>query len=242
MTDTTHDEQLDTNDASMEAAPLPEENLLPQSEVNKLVGTVKNTAFNKGYEKGLNEIREKYNQPNVSGETNSNSSYMQNSNALPDHYKEMIQAEIRAAQEKQYEEAQQAGARQEADRLLQELQNKSQVGRQKYSDFDDKLKEIGYFESASEILPLLNAVDNTADLMYDLAQNPTKISNILAWVNRNPTIAYNEIKKLSNSIKANEAGKNTQLSPEPFSQLKSSNVGMDNGAQTLADFKQRFRG
>lgn len=240
MTDNTNEENVASKDASMDAENQSLDTSPPQEESNhKWIGAVKNTAFNKGYEKGLNEIRQQ--QAEMQQQAAMQESGQNQTQQTPD-IAAMIDQRLQELQKKQSEEQQMAYAQQEAQRILSELQAKTESAKSKYSDFDNKLSSVGYFENVPELLHYVNSVDNAGDVMYDLASNPTKIVQVAALGHMNPELAMREIKKLSDSIKGNETGKQTQFSPEPTSQLKSSNVGMDSGAKTIADFKQRYRG
>ncbi len=108
-------------------------------------------------------------------------------------------------------------------------------------DFDEKVGKLN-LHAMLPIVAWANSLDNTADIMYDLANNPGKLSNVLNLVNANqPQLAYDELQKLSGSIKTNEDASKIQHPRAPLNQLKPSPIGSDNGGSDVQGFqKQNF--
>jgi hypothetical protein len=91
-----------------------------------------------------------------------------------------------------------------------------------------------------QIVQLANTVENTDDVMYELASNPNKLVTLLNLTNfGNGRLAYLETKKLSDSIKQNQTALQQPVPPEPLSQLKPSNVGTDNGALSIRELRKQ---
>ena len=91
---------------------------------------------------------------------------------------------------------------------------------------------------------LANMVDNTAEVMYELAKNPSKIGAIQTLIEidtkagRHPKLALAEMKRLSESIKVNSKGSKYQPPNEPLSQMRPSNAGTGNqGDRSVRDYK-----
>lgn len=142
--------------------------------------------------------------------------------------------------EAQNEQAQLAQRQQEAERLASSYFEKISSGKQKFEDFEQVMS--GFNINAFPQLVYLTAdEENVPEIMYDLAQNPYKLVTINSLAQYDPQAAKREIKKLSESIKANETAKvSHQLPNAPLSQPKPSvKAGADTGAMSIADFKRQ---
>lgn len=87
-------------------------------------------------------------------------------------------------------------------------------------------------------------LDNTGDVIYEVAKNPVKAVNLEALGRHDPKAFEREIKKLSDSIKANkEAAKNISKSPEPYQRLKPNVAGVVSSSDDLdiAALKKKYR-
>jgi hypothetical protein len=92
------------------------------------------------------------------------------------------------------------------------------------------------------LIPLLNFADNAADVIYDIANNPLKLSNFRRLAMEvSPQAAFNEMRNLSESIKRNQAGTQEKAPNPPLSQIKASVTGADNGSSTIADARGKYR-
>lgn len=125
---------------------------------------------------------------------------------------------------------------------LKEIANKYYLKMGKGSELFDDFKEvIGEFEPGAfpNAVMLATHMDNTPEIMYELANNPIKLQEIEGLAQRSPKMAQKELEKLSKSINKNvEAKNNNVTAPAPLSKLKSSSaVGMDTGKMTIKDFK-----
>lgn len=142
-----------------------------------------------------------------------------------------------------------------------EAMRRQAVGQQILSDFNAKLKaaETKYpdFEKVvsplrndmennpdvmAHLLLMTNSMDNTADIVYDLAKNPHKVGSLIPLTHTAPNLAMSQLTALSNSIKQNQQA-SAQANPvnEPLNQLKPSTVGTDNGSTnnlSVSDFKK----
>lgn len=128
-----------------------------------------------------------------------------------------------------------------ADYIVNQFQQKMQNGMAKYPDFVDKMKNLD-FGKMVEIVQMTSALDNTADVMYDLANNPYKIASLQQLASMQPGLAMSEIQKLSSSIKSNNAAKFPEQNP-PLSQINPSPIGVNNDSlPSIEYFKSRYRG
>ncbi len=216
------------NQTDMEAVtstPVPQEEMMPKSEVTKKIGQ----SFNKGYEKAMAELQQ---QPQ------SQSSGLGMGNMSQDSVQRMIADELSKHQQALQDQAQKAQHEAEGRRILNELQVKVNDAKSRYPDFNEVTDQVD-FTKIPEVLHYSNLADNAGDVLYDLAKNPGKIGTLRALP---PELAALEVKRLSDSIRANQTAQNRQTPPEPMGQIKSSSVGMDTGARTVKDFKRLYRG
>jgi hypothetical protein len=147
---------------------------------------------------------------------------------------------MQAVQQQQHEQQQQAYYNSEAARILQEMGPKSEDAKGRYEDYEDTLKGVDNFRAAPDMWQYANLVDNGGDVLYDIAKNPAKIATIRQLAAIDPSYAATEIQRLSNSIKQNQGGLGSQVAPDPIRQVKSSNVGVGDGENSIASFKKKY--
>ena len=107
--------------------------------------------------------------------------------------------------------------------------------------FDDFNEIMGDFEPDKfpNTVLLAAQMDNAPEIMYELANNPSKLQEIEYLAERSKGLADKQLKKLSASITTNlDAKKNVQNAPNPLSRLKSSSVGADTGKMSMKDLKR----
>lgn len=207
------------------------EQMLPQSKVNELIGREKTAAEARGYEKAKREAMANVNN-NVQPEQNvqqvqSMGGIKQSS---PDEIRRQVREEMNLQQ-------QQAHNYQVANTFLQKLS----LGAGKYNDFKDVVPDQfleSFVQQAPAVFHLTNSVDNTADVMYELAKNPEKIISLRDIAAMNPAAAQRKMQELAASIKVNEQALKQPNANEPLSQIKPSTVGTDNGSMTVSDYKK----
>lgn len=202
--------------AQQTAHPMQQEKMLTQDEVNKLVGRVRHD----GYEKGRRDA-----QAELQG------SQMSNPQITEDKLREMMREEAARVQEEQIRQAM-------AQQLIGEFAAKMAAGKDKYEDFEHKVAALD-LAKIPEIIQLANGTDNAADVMYELANKPYKIGNILGLYARAPHLAIAEMNNLASSIKSNQqAAQQAATPPEPMSQFKPSIAAGDNGKLSVRDFRK----
>ena len=128
--------------------------------------------------------------------------------------------------------------RQEAYNMSRDHQAK-EIERNWYSAMDaEKLADPEFaelydaigIEQQPNLVIAMAGMENKAQVVKDLAKNPSKYANILTLANGgSPKLAQMELSKLSASIKANEDAKKQPKVDAPLSQIKPSNIGGDDG-------------
>lgn len=195
------------------------EEMIPKSRVNQIVAEEKARAK----AKAEREMREQFSK---SQEQQSQG----NMGGIPQFSEEHIRKMV-------LDEADKAARMEIAKRIIEEFQGKLELGANKYSDFTETVQALE-LAKYPELVHLSNSLDNTADVLYDIAKNPSKFANVLVLSTRSPQLARNELNKLSNSIKLNEQAQNVSRPAEPLSQLRASTTGRDSGELSVRDFKK----
>lgn len=217
------------------------EKLLPQSEVNKLVGGAKNNAYQKGYQQAVAELQAT--QPPTgtpSAPVQSNPTDLAGVKQIgAEDLSKAVQEEIQRLEQSRQEETQRAQQEAYAKQVITELTNKVNDAKTRYPDFDEVTSKID-FTTMPEVLELANVADNSGDVLYDLAKNPSKIATLRGLP---PQVAVAELQRLSDSIKSNQSAAGSGNSPkEPLNHIQPSSVGRDNGTLGVKDYKRMFRG
>lgn len=110
-------------------------------------------------------------------------------------------------------------------------------GSQLFEDFNEVMGDFEPDKFPNAVM-LAAQMENTPEIMYELANNPSKLLEIDGLAKTSPKLATKQLERLSKSIANNlEAKTNNVSAPPPLSKLKSSSVGMDGGKMTLKDFK-----
>jgi hypothetical protein len=109
-------------------------------------------------------------------------------------------------------------------------------------EFADLYDAIGIEQQPGLVLAM-SGMENKAQVVKDLAKNPSKYANILTLANGgSPKLALMELNKLSASIKANEDAKKQPKVDAPLSQIRASNIGGDDGSystMSTTDFRSQ---
>lgn len=231
MTDGTQAIDLVNQDQAVsQSAPMQQsmhqEKVLTQSEVNDLIGRKKAEAYEQGKREALAQFQPA---PQAQQQQVSQMGGMQQFN--PDQLRNMVAEE--AQRQLQYH-AQMA----QGERIANEFTQKMMSAKDKYPDFEQVVSGLD-FSKIPQIVQLANGSENTADIMYDLAQNPHKIANLLTLANTDPRLAHQGMQKLSASIKQNQSVENQKNAREPLSQVTPSITGTDNGSQTISDLRKQ---
>lgn len=184
---------------------------MTQDEINALVAS----RYNAGLEKGKQEAA---------------ALAQANPNMSEEKIQKMVDAAANKAQKEQI-------LQDRASQTVNQFMTKIQAGKDKYPDIEQKIQDLDLQESV-EIIELANSLDNTADVMYELAQHPNKAASIVAALRTGQTKnARLQIQKLSSSIKDNQKAA-IVVPKEPLSQIKPSSVAGDDGVVSLDQLKK----
>lgn len=130
------------------------------------------------------------------------------------------------------------------DQAVESFVSKMRAAEEKYPGLEAKLEKYDYSHGngMTDLILAANQLENTADIIKEITDNPNKMANLLILAKQQPFAMQEAMQKLSGSIKQNQdAIEAEQVSKDPMSRLKpSANAGADNGAMSVADFRKMF--
>ena len=221
------------------SAPVKEERTFRQEEVNRIVGKAKSEAVESYRRKQVEQpeyVQQKYGdspQPNPNYANPANSE---------DHIRKLAAEEAQRHIEGIRKDALQQSQNEAAQRTVNNFYNKISVGKEKYEDFEKVTGDIEYANFPNVVQLLADHLDNSDDVLYELGKNRMNMNNLEMLANRSPRDAIVEAKRLAQSIKDRDVGKQKRLPNEPLSQMRPSNQGVGSGPMTVTDFRAKYKG
>lgn len=153
------------------------------------------------------------------------------------------EAAQRAADEQRQKEEQERYTI-EVNRLADQYFKKMSEGEAKYQDFSEITKAVNPAKF-KEVVLLASELDNTADVMYELAQNPRDLAMISFYAqNDNVEMAQQLLNQLDKSVTRNAQGsKIHRPAAPPLDSLRPSpGTGVDGSSEmSIADLKRKYR-
>jgi len=122
-----------------------------------------------------------------------------------------------------------------ANQVAQQFTGKITAAKSKIPDIEESTMLLDLAGKNAGMAYLLNMVDNTADLIHDLRHNPSKAANLSAIMNINPQLAFQEVQKLSDSIKKNQNALGMKQPNTPLDQLEPTDASLNNGSSSIAN-------
>lgn len=216
------------------------EKMLPQSKVNEIVQErlrQKENVLRQQHEK---EKAEWHAQNNAQQNNSQQSGMGGMEHASPERIQQMIEEATKKQQERLTQEWLVHNQTQQDENTLKSFVGKLQNASEKYADFDAKVSAL-QLDKIPNIIRLTDEVENTQDVMYDLAENPGKLGNILSLANDPDTyhLARIAMKRLSDSIKQNESAQNVRHASNPLKPVKPSLSGTDNGSNGVSGLRKQ---
>lgn len=130
------------------------------------------------------------------------------------------------------------------DQAVESFVQKMRAAEERFPGLEAKLEKYDYSHGngMADIILAANNLENTADIIKEITDNPNKMANLLILAKQQPYAMQEAMQKLSGSIKQNQVAQEAeQVSKDPMSRLKpSANAGADNGAMSVADFRKMF--
>lgn len=215
-------------------APVAEPKMLSQEQVNNIVKQAKRDAA----EKARREYEAKL-QAMQSGSAQQ-APEAQQSPVNNDELGRLVEERLaRIAQEYQ-EKAKQQAYEAELQRIANTYADKMATGKELFEDFDEVISDIDpadYYD----VMGLASELENTPEVMYELAKNLQKLEYIDRLAKRPSNgrkLAMKELERLSKSIAANQEAKEEHVSTNPpLAKPKPSQVGTEKPMTSVRDFK-----
>jgi hypothetical protein len=225
MVDETQMNEIATQDES--------EKMLPQSEVNSLIGRAKAEAQEKARRQLEQEFQAKIEELN-SQKQNAQQKGMDTKDIDVDKIYEDVHSRFaKEMEQRQYE--------QHMNNIANSYQTKIDQGSKQYEDFDQVTKDFDPAEFP-QLVYLIAGMDNAADILYELNKNPNKLATIDYLSQRSPKRAYAEINNIGKSIAANKAALEEEKASQadmPLDRLTPSNKTGSNGQMSVSDLRSQ---
>ena len=213
------------------------EKMVPQSQVNEIVGSAKREAA----ERAVEAYKRQQVQSSSHSQQQSQEPISQR-NISDDDIRRMTDDRIKSHFSELEHQAQERANVEAANRIVRMFGEKIVAGRGKYEDFDAVAKDVDMAEYPGVVQLLAEHVDNSADVLYHLAKNQYKLFEFEEFFGKKPTSAIREFKRLAESIKANDQTAYTKNANSPLSQQRPSNTGTDSGTSlSMTDLKRKYR-
>lgn len=203
----------------------PEEKMLKQSEVDKLIGRVKQEASQRAYERAKRELMDQQMTQQPTSQTQSMGGMPQQPQMSDEELNNRIARQIEEAERKAY-----------SQKVAKDFLVKMQAGQSIAPDFNEKLATFNPADFP-HLAELAAHFDNTPEIWYELSNNLHKVAAIDLLHQRSPNAAVAEMRKLSDSIRKNKEAAQQPEAREPLSQIKPSTVGTDNGSMSINDLR-----
>lgn len=216
------------------------EKMLSQSQVNEIVKREKAQATDKA-KREMEKLYEMNQQNSTASAQQGALESAYDADTIREQVAEAIKQETQRAQEEAYKkqlDEQEEEYRRNLEQVGRSYQMKMTAGRDKYSDFEDVMQDYDV-QAFPHIAFLAAEMDNTPDIMYELARNPLKVATLNDLAQKSPKTAHRELEKLSKSITENQNSiANEPHISAPLHRPRSSTMaGSDSGKTTLQDLK-----
>ena len=226
-----------------------------QNHVNSLISAKYHEGIEKGYQRALKEQKEREAQapiqpiPHYAPQPNHQAPPY--TPIDPGMIKQMvepsitplIQAEVQKIIEAERQKFEAKKVQDEINYLSQNLEPKINAARQKYPDFEQKVK-FGALRGG-EWFRALGNVDNAGDVLYSVMDNPQHLVTIGQLLNSgNPDeieIGKAKLHSLSQSLKNNEASASKKIPNEPISEVRPSKVNSSGDVNLTKWARETFR-
>ncbi len=228
------DNTSDMTQTPVETPQQASERVFKQAELNEIVGRAKHDAV-ESFKRQQSQQQQQYSPPQHNQASSAHS-------LSEDDVKRLTGEELNRHREEWTREAQERMNAEAAERIVNSYKEKISAGKEKYEDFEAVTNNVDMRYYPNVVQLLAEYVDNSHDVLYDLAKNRSKLYQLESTCQHNPQDAIYEIKRLSDSIKANESHSQTSHARTPLSQQRPSNTGTDSGnTLSMRDLKMKYR-
>ena len=221
-------------------APAEAQKMLTQEQVNALVGREKREAAEKARREAEMQAEAKYS-AELERLKASMAQPQQPASSFGGMQQQSADDIYRQIKDRLVQEAQEEARKAEMQKLARTYHSRMAQGSNLFEDFNEVMDEFNT-DAFLPIVYLASQMENTPQIMYELAKNPSKLATIHSLTLADPNQAKRALKQLSDSIAHNEDAVNEYVTTNPpLSKPRPSQVGTDKGEPTLADMKRMFR-
>ena len=213
-----------------------DERVFRQSELNEIVGKVRAEAVEATKRKMAEQ-----NQSNYFGQSTQKSENSARHNMTEEQIRKVAAEESTRLREHWMSEAQNKAEAEQAQRIVQNFWNKMDAGKEKYQDFEQVVGDVEFARFPNVVQLLADHIDNSHDVLYELGKDRLKMAQLEQLSQMSPKDALVQARRMAQSIKDNESSGKIRMPNEPLSQLRPSNVGTDNGALSVSDYRKKYR-
>ena len=211
------------------------EKMLKQSEVNEIVGRAKSEAAARAVEQFKRSQHESSSAQHSQPQTHTDS-------MSEERIRKMAGEEAQRLRNEWISENQTRNETENAQRIVKNFYDKIASGKEKYEDFDKVTGDLELARFPNTVHMLSEFVDNSGDVLYELSKNRAKMAQLELTARDFPQEALYDLKRLAESIKANEATSKHKNPNAPLSQQRPTNVGTDSGAVlSMRDLKAKYK-
>lgn len=210
------------------------EKLLTQEKVNEIVKREKAYALEKGRREAMEQLAKQSGEAQAPLEAQAEGG----AQGVDDIYAQVKQKMLEDAEREREEKAQQ-DYRAHLDEVSKKYYDKMSKGKDFYEDFDAITADFDP-SAFPKLTYLIAGMDNTSDVVYELARNPQKLATIDYMAEKDPKAAKRQLAKLAESIEANKAAMASKPDVNaPLSRLNpSAKAGANNGKLGIRDLKK----
>lgn len=233
MDNSVMDNASDTNQSQLveQAQSQSTERIFKQSELNEIVGRAKHEAV-----ESFKRQQTQQQQPSQNHESQTVRGLSE------DDVRRLTGEELTKHRDNWSRETQERADAEAAQRIVSSYKEKIAAGKEKYEDFEAVTNNVDMRYYPNVVQLLAEYVDNSSDVLYELAKNRTKLHQIESVCAHNPQDAIYEIRRLADSIKANDQSSQMKHAHVPLSQQRPSNTGTDSGSSlSIRDLKRKYR-
>jgi hypothetical protein len=181
------DNVSDTTQAQVqETAQQAQERLFKQSELNEIVGRAKHDAVESFKRQQQTQYAQQAPQSNQAQSSKSLSE---------DDVKRLTSEELARQRDQWTRESQEKADADIAQRIVNSYKEKIAPGKEKYEDFEAVTNNVDMRYYPNVVQLLAEYVDNSHDVIYELAKNRTKLYQLESTCGHNPQDAIYEIKR-----------------------------------------------
>ena len=128
------------------------------------------------------------------------------------------------------------------ERMVDTFVGKVRAAEQKYPGLEDSLNKFDYTrgDGMTDIIFAANQLENTADVMKEVIDNPSKLATLLT-LSRQPYALQQAMNKISDSIKQNQAAPEREETAVTQKLKASPTAAIDGGNMSVTDYRKMFR-